>query len=1491
MSARIRFQGVLLDSEIPTPASGKASLFYNDPEKVLKVKLDNGSVSLLSVSQEYIEDVVGNLFQDSATIDITYNDAGAIVTLDVIQTALNTLLIPNTPSGNLTSTNTQAALNELQSDIDTINSNAVEVAQDAVGLAINAGTQDGLSVTYDDSLNKIDFTNTDKGSTAVSTHVGLADPHTQYLKESDNLLITPQIINVKISNAGDGEYTDLNNALASITDAADNKHYLIQMGAGEFLVNNPVNIPNYVSITGSTINVTRIIPQNPTQHLLIAGIGTEISFLNLLGDPASIGSGKAAIYVEDGGDFVQLHKLSIYDFDIGVDNLATAGDSVVYLEYVDINGDYLYATRNQSENGFYAKFQHENFYTYPSTNTDINASAILSTGTNADCSIRTAILDGDSNQIGIKFNNGGSIELGSLSLSGFDTAILNDNTGSGSDIKMVASSFSNNTFDVKIDNPATTGQIFGALDKNKIVIDPTSTLSALVLNNGEAGITFNGKLFYAQTDLVDVTDISKLITNTPTMGLISGGNLSDGGGLNLNISSGIGYLIVGSSPNEVIQRKDWNNSVLALSANSDVYVYYTTTNVFTTNSGKPDTTSNILIGRVVTDATNIIYIDKSPLISNHYSNKVDELLRDAIGPVFSSGSLVSESGTRNIDVTNGSYFLSENKFTPAGGVAITFDAYYQSAVPGVYTRVPTQTVISNTQYDDGSGTLASIPVIQYTKHLLLCLGGPSEKYILVYGTATYLTQAQAEAGPLPNLPTFVKDSFVRIASIIVRQGTTNIIDILDERPRIGFASSSSTGGITDHGALSGLADNDHNQYLLRDGTNIMLGNLNMNSNNVINAGSYNTVVVETHASRHLPNGLDPLATGTPSSIGTSNSTGVANALSRQDHIHNHGSQTDPTQHAIATVSANGFMSSTDKTKLDGVQAGATAYDNEQAQDAVGNILTDSSTIDFTYNDVGNTITASVIQSAIDHGTIGGLSDDDHAQYPLLIGRAGGQNLRGGTAASNNLILESTSNVTKGFVILQPNGGNVGIGTSSPSSHKLTLQDLTTSSVRVQTQNSGVSWFSAGNNVSQYLENGVYGSTNNSPIFGDSSFAKSFLLGAAGPLVVGNFTNEPIIFGTNSTGRLKIESAGSINTLDNDIINTLTGLVTSNTVIVATDSIRTAIGKSQGQIDAKANSSITINAGTGLSGGGDLTANRTISMPNVGTAGTFGSATQVPVITTDAQGRVSSVTNTTITGVPAANITNTPAGNIVATNVQTALNELDTEKAKLAGGNAFTGDQSVTTGSVAIGTSTQQASSILTLESTSQGFLLPRMTSAQRLAIASPVAGLMVYDTNLSARCTYSGTHWTFEYDIITTAIQTSTSTTYANITEFVTVSLEPGLYALRLRGIMQSTATGTGVGLRLAADTATISELNVNWTFSQAANGTDKNYEYSQLAAADNITSASTLTANANFPVAGDGIMRISVAGTVAIQIRTETGGTGVSIRPNSTLIFRKVGN
>lgn len=62
-------------------------------------------------------------------------------------------------------------------------------------------------------------------------------------------------------------------------------------------------------------------------------------------------------------------------------------------------------------------------------------------------------------------------------------------------------------------------------------------------------------------------------------------------------------------------------------------------------------------------------------------------------------------------------------------------------------------------------------------------------------------------------------------------------------------------------------------------------------------------------------------------------------------------------------------------------------------------------------------------------------------------------------------------------------------------------------------------------------------------------------------------------------------------------------------------------------------------------------------------------------------------------------------------------------------------------SAGIGVSSIDASAKLHVESTSKGFLPPRMTTAQKNAIASPAAGLMVYDTTLNQMSYYNGTAW------------------------------------------------------------------------------------------------------------------------------------------------------
>jgi hypothetical protein len=61
--------------------------------------------------------------------------------------------------------------------------------------------------------------------------------------------------------------------------------------------------------------------------------------------------------------------------------------------------------------------------------------------------------------------------------------------------------------------------------------------------------------------------------------------------------------------------------------------------------------------------------------------------------------------------------------------------------------------------------------------------------------------------------------------------------------------------------------------------------------------------------------------------------------------------------------------------------------------------------------------------------------------------------------------------------------------------------------------------------------------------------------------------------------------------------------------------------------------------------------------------------------------------------------------------------------------------------VGINTTTPNASSILDVTSTTKGFLQPRMSTAQRIAIATPVAGLQVYDTTTKTNWYHNGTVW------------------------------------------------------------------------------------------------------------------------------------------------------
>lgn len=571
----------------------------------------------------------------------------------------------------------------------------------------------------------------------------------------------------------------------------------------------------------------------------------------------------------------------------------------------------------------------------------------------------------------------------------------------------------------------------------------------------------------------------------------------------------------------------------------------------------------------------------------------------------------------------------------------------------------------------------------------------------------------------------------------------------------------------------------------------------------------------------------------------------------------------------------------------------TQYTDEQAQDAVGTILTDSSSVDFTYNDVANTITAAVLPAGVNHNALQNYVANEHVNHSTVSITAGTGLSGGGDITATRTLAIANTMVT---------AGSYGNDTNVP-----------TFTVNAQGQ--------------------ITASSNTAITFPVTSiFGRSGIVTAQ----AGDYTAAQV--GADPTGTAASAIAAHIAAAD------------PHTQYLTTTEGNAAYAPIAHVGSGGVAHSVATQTVAGFMSTGDKT--KLDGLPSV-----------VPVssVFTRTGAVVAQSGDYTAT-----QVTNTPAGNIAATTVQAALNELDTEKAKLAGGNTFTGSQRIeggftvkqaantalvlaadggggnsvsfefkpfeartggsssrivgldnnfssdiifynaqtgdganvaiermrlgADGQLSVGTGTPSASAKMEISSTTQGFLPPRMTTAQRLAIASPAEGLFVFDTDFNTLCEYSGTSWKYEVRVNTTAIQTSTSTTYANITEFTTLGLEVGLYVLELKGIMQSTATTTGLGLRLAAGTATISSVVLNWTFSQAGAGTDKNYEYSQLTTADNVTSTGVLTANTNLPVFGNGVFRLSVAGTVAIQLRTEVNASGISIRPDSTIMLKKIG-
>lgn len=144
------------------------------------------------------------------------------------------------------------------------------------------------------------------------------------------------------------------------------------------------------------------------------------------------------------------------------------------------------------------------------------------------------------------------------------------------------------------------------------------------------------------------------------------------------------------------------------------------------------------------------------------------------------------------------------------------------------------------------------------------------------------------------------------------------------------------------------------------------------------------------------------------------------------------------------------------------------------------------------------------------------------------------------------------------------------------------------------------------------------------------------------------------------------------------------------------------------------------------------------------------------------------------------------------------NDIDFRVESDTDANCFTVDAGNNSVGVGVALGSHAASAKLQVDSTTKGFLPPRMTTTQRDLISSPAEGLTIYNTTTDRLNVYSGSAWMEMLPSVVTAsgIIASFTSTDTNALYATTNSLDPAIYCENTGygvGVHANSSSGTGL--------------------------------------------------------------------------------------------------
>lgn len=321
------------------------------------------------------------------------------------------------------------------------------------------------------------------------------------------------------------------------------------------------------------------------------------------------------------------------------------------------------------------------------------------------------------------------------------------------------------------------------------------------------------------------THVEDMNTLFHSAGQLNGGAISDSGSQQIDVAAGQGAIRIDTNSLAQLKFFDW-----AAVVNQDITVDTIRYIGVEYNNGSPQVvirtsenwnlTTDFPLGEVTREGSNLHITNVPWRVGDHARFMAERMHATAhiARDNFAGGLIFGESGTRGVTVTPGTFWVGLTDFDIAAintDNGDDFDTYSSKAASdGLEAAGVSQW--PNGQYDSG-GTLTNLGNNKWANlwWYLELDGG----LVMVYGTAQYVTQAQAEAETPPTtIPNRLHNHGTLSSRFIFQEGAATAAQILSP-----FTTMFLMAGVTDHGDLGGLADPDHRSISDADNPLVLAG--------------------------------------------------------------------------------------------------------------------------------------------------------------------------------------------------------------------------------------------------------------------------------------------------------------------------------------------------------------------------------------------------------------------------------------------------------------------------------------------------------------------------------------------------------------------------------------------------------------------------------------------------------------------------------------------